>query len=34
LTVLIVFVVGMYKLWKNYGNGEAKWKFVRLMSIL
>jgi len=24
LTVLIVFVVGMYKLWKNYGNGEAQ----------
>jgi hypothetical protein len=23
LTVLIVFVVGMYKLWKNYGKGEA-----------
>jgi hypothetical protein len=24
LTVLIVFVVGMYRLWKNYGKGEAK----------
>jgi hypothetical protein len=23
LTILIVFVIGMYKLWKNYGNGEA-----------
>jgi hypothetical protein len=24
LTVLIVFVVGMYRLWKNYGKGEAQ----------
>jgi hypothetical protein len=28
LTVLIVFVVGMYRLWKNYGKGEAQWKYV------
>ncbi|MEZ0323630.1 MAG: hypothetical protein ABWJ98_04895 [Hydrogenothermaceae bacterium] len=22
LTVLIIFVIGMYKMWKNYGNNQ------------